>query len=92
MIQQLGLPTFFVTFTSAERLWDPFIEVLHTLHASRLNLPNKIENLQFVHITELIRIDLITCVRYYNHRTSCFCTLIAKYHYLLGYIFDFFHH
>jgi hypothetical protein len=23
MIRQIGLPTFFVTFTSAERLWDP---------------------------------------------------------------------
>jgi hypothetical protein len=54
MIQQLGPPTFFVTFTSAERLWDPFIKVLHTLHASKLNLPNKIEDLQPVHIAELI--------------------------------------
>jgi hypothetical protein len=38
MIQQLGLPTCFVIFTSTERLWDPFIKTLHTLHASRLNL------------------------------------------------------
>jgi hypothetical protein len=44
MIQQLGPPTFFVTFTSTERLWDPLIKDLHTLHASKLNLPNKIKN------------------------------------------------
>jgi len=43
MIQQLGLPMIFVTFTSTERLWDPFTEALHTLHASRLNLPNNIK-------------------------------------------------
>jgi hypothetical protein len=54
MIQQLGLLTFFVNFTYVERLWDPFIKVLHTLHASRLNLPNKIEDLQSIHILELI--------------------------------------
>jgi hypothetical protein len=72
MIQQLGLPTIFVTFKSTERLWDPFIEVLHTLHTSRLNLPNKIKNLQYVHMIELIRIDYVTCARYYNHITSCF--------------------
>jgi hypothetical protein len=34
MIGQLVLPTFFITFTSAERLWDPLIKVLHTLHAT----------------------------------------------------------
>jgi hypothetical protein len=45
MIWQLSLPTFFVTFTSAKRLWDPLIKYLHTLHASTLNPPNKIKDL-----------------------------------------------
>jgi hypothetical protein len=44
MIQQLGPPTIIVTFTSAKRLWDPLIKVLHTLHVSKLNLLNKIED------------------------------------------------
>ncbi len=42
MIRQLHLSTLFVTFTLVERLWDPFMKALHTLHASRLNIPNKI--------------------------------------------------
>jgi len=46
MIQQLGPPTFLVIFTFVERLWDSLIKVLHTLHASRLNRPNKIKDLQ----------------------------------------------
>jgi hypothetical protein len=46
MIKQLGPPTCFVTFIFTKRLWDPFIKVLYTLHASRLNLPNKIKDLQ----------------------------------------------
>jgi hypothetical protein len=54
MVRQFGLPTFSVTFTFVERLWDLFIKALHTLHASRLNLPNKIEDFQFVHRTKLI--------------------------------------
>jgi hypothetical protein len=53
MIQQLGLTTFFVTFTFIDRLWDPLINTLHTLHASKLNLSNKIKDLQFVHIAKL---------------------------------------
>jgi hypothetical protein len=90
MIRQLGPLTFFFTFLFIEKLWNVLIKVLHTLHASRLNLPNKIEDLKYVHIIELIRIDLVTCARYYDHRTSCFHKLIAKYHYLFGYILDFF--
>jgi len=89
MIQQLGLLTFFVNFTSVERLWDPLIKVLHTLHVSRLNLPNKIKDLQSIHVPELKWIDLVTCARYYNHRTSCFRKLITK-DYLFGCISNFF--
>jgi hypothetical protein len=42
MVRQLGLPTIFVTFTFVERLWDPLIKILDTLHASTLNFSNKI--------------------------------------------------
>jgi hypothetical protein len=45
MIRQLGLLTFFFIFTSIKRLWDPLIKALHTLYASKLNLPNKIKKL-----------------------------------------------
>jgi len=83
---------FFVTFTSIERLWDPLIKVLHTLHASRLNFPNKIKYLQFVPITLLIQIDLVTCAKYFDHRTSCFQKLIPKHHSVFCYISNFFHH
>jgi hypothetical protein len=43
MVHQLGLPTFIVISTSIERLWDFFNKNLHTLHASKLNLQNKIK-------------------------------------------------
>jgi hypothetical protein len=45
MIRQINLPTFFVTFRSIERLWDPLIKVLYTLHVKNLHFPNKIEDL-----------------------------------------------
>jgi len=67
MIQQLALPTFFVTFTFVEKSWDFLTKVLHTLFVSKLNLSNKIEDLQFVYIEKLIRIDPITFAKYYNH-------------------------
>jgi hypothetical protein len=72
MIRQFDLPTFFVILTYAQRLWDPFNKTLHTLHALRLNFSNKIEDLQFVYIIELIQIDPITCARYYDHKRFLF--------------------
>jgi len=83
VIRQFGLPTFFVIFTFTERLWDPFIKVFHTLHASRLIFSNKIKDLQFVCTVELIRINPVTCARYYD-KTFCFHKLITKDHYFLG--------
>jgi hypothetical protein len=59
-------------------LWDPFIKALNTLHVKKLNLPNKIEDLQSINITKLIHNDPITCARYYDHKTSCFHTLFNK--------------
>jgi hypothetical protein len=54
MIRQFNPSTFFLTFTFAKRLWDPLIKYLHTLHALRLNLLNKIKDFQSIHIAKLI--------------------------------------
>jgi hypothetical protein len=78
MIKQIGPPTIFVTFTFAKIFWDPLIKALHTLHAKKLNLPNKIEDLQSINISQMINNDPITCARYYDHKTSCFHTLFNK--------------
>jgi len=90
MIRQVGPLMFLIIFKSIERLWDALIKALHILHASKLNLLNKIKDLQSIYITKLIQIDPITCVKYYNHVTSCLCKLIAKDHYLLSILLIFF--
>jgi hypothetical protein len=70
MIRQLNLPMFFVIFTCTKRLWDPLIKALHTLHASKLYLPNKIKDLQFVHIAKFIQINSITCKVFFYGKFS----------------------
>jgi hypothetical protein len=54
------------------------------LQASRLNLPNKIKDLQSVHVIKLKQIDHITCVRYNNHRTFFSLKFITKDNHFLG--------
>ncbi len=90
MIRQIGLPTFFVTFTSAERLWDPLITTLHTLHAKKLNVPNTIENLQFIHIIKLIHNNPITCARYLIIKHHVFVYYLTKTHLFWTIIWFFF--
>jgi hypothetical protein len=36
MIQQLGPPTFFVTFTSVESKWIPLLKCLYDLNSKKL--------------------------------------------------------
>jgi hypothetical protein len=69
MIQQLGFLTSFITFNFAKTLWDHFIKALHTFHARKLNIPNKLKNLQSIHIVGLLWIDHVICARYYEHKT-----------------------
>jgi hypothetical protein len=49
---------------------------------SKLNLSNKIKDLHYVHIVKLIRINPITCARYYDHKTFSFHKLMTKNHYI----------
>jgi hypothetical protein len=73
-----------------EKLWDPFVKVLHTLHAPRLSFPNKIENFQDVHITKWIWTSLIKYVKYYDHKTLSFHKLMTKDHSFFGVISNLF--
>jgi hypothetical protein len=82
--------TFFATFTFTKRLWDLFVNILQTLYATRLNFQNKIEFFKSIHITKHIQINLITCARYYDHKTSSFCKLMMKYRYSFQFIYKFF--
>jgi hypothetical protein len=53
MIQQLE-PSTYLTLLHLLKNFTPVIKALHTLHASKLSLSYKIEDLQYVHITKLI--------------------------------------
>jgi hypothetical protein len=66
MIRQLGPPTFFITFTSAEHQWNPLVTAFIKLYKNRKNR-KKIETLEDHDIDYLIRKDPVTCTCYYKH-------------------------
>jgi hypothetical protein len=76
MIRQLGPPTFFITFTSAEHCWDPLVAIVSDLHSNRKHKKKK-DTLENNDIDYLIRKYPVTCTRYYRHRINSLRQLIC---------------
>jgi hypothetical protein len=89
MIRQLGPPTFFITFTSAEHQWPPLISTLTELYKTRQKKKHT-ETLEDHDIDFLIRKDPVTCSRYYRHRINALKHLICHDGTLFGKVVDFY--
>jgi exonuclease III len=89
MIRQLGPPTFFVTFTSAEHQWPPLVSTLTELYKTRQKQKHT-ETLEDHDIDFLIRKDPVTCSRYYRHRINALKHLICHDATLFGKVVDFY--
>jgi hypothetical protein len=76
MIRQLGPPTFFITFTSAEHCWDPLVAAVSDLHRNR-KCKKQTDTLENNDIDYLIRKDPVTCTHYYRHRINALRQLIC---------------
>ena len=89
MIWQLGRPTFFITFTSAEHCWDPLVVVVFDLHRN-MKRKKQTDTLENNGIDYLIRKDPVTCTPYYRHRINDLRQLICHDEMFFGKISDYF--
>jgi hypothetical protein len=89
MIWKLGLPTFFITFTSVEHCWDPLVVFMSNLHRNRKS-KKQTDTLENNHIDYLIRKDQTTCSRYYRHRINALRQFICHDETFFGKISDYF--
>jgi hypothetical protein len=89
MIRQLGAPTFFVTFTSAEHCWDPLVAAVFDLRRNKKR-KKETDTLKNNDIDYLIRKDPVTCTRYYRHRINALRQLICHDEMFFGKISDYF--
>jgi hypothetical protein len=72
MICQLGPPTFFVTYTSAQTRWIALMSSLHMLNKKYIYIPKNFDKLEFKHMGDLVQYDLATCAHYYDHHMAIF--------------------
>lgn len=68
MIRQLGIPTFFITLSSAETKWIQLLIILEKITNNRDLTFEEAEQLTFTQRSKLIRNDPVTCARYFDHR------------------------
>ncbi|XP_033729556.1 uncharacterized protein LOC117318706, partial [Pecten maximus] len=77
MIRQLGLPTWFMSLSSADTRWPDLLQTLATLDGTILSDEN-LESLDWKTKTNLVKKDPVTCARYFDNRVQEFITTFLK--------------
>lgn len=76
-IRQLGKPTFFLTISEGETKWPELLKTLLTLKGIPITIEeaNALSDYQKTH---LIKIDPVTCARYFNSKMSKLMMLLKE--------------
>ena len=92
MIRQLGLPTWFGSFSSADTRWIDLIKSLVELNEGKTITDYQAERLSWSQKTKLIQQDPVTCARYFDYRVQEFINTVLKSdHHPIGKVKDFFY-
>lgn len=78
MIRQLGIPTWFCSFSAAETKWNSLLKILSKQLNNRELSDEEIFELSSTDKCELIRKDPVTCSRYFHHKFQVYMQKILK--------------
>ena len=76
MIRQLGLPTLFMSLTSADTKWSDLFNILSQINCGRSLSEQDINDMSWVEVTKLGQKDPVTCVRYFDNRVQEFINTV----------------
>ena len=92
MIRQLGIPTWFCSFSAAETKWKPLLNSLSKLLNGKSLTSLQIDNLSWEEKCNLIKSDPVTCARYFQHRVNVFIKHVLKHvSHPIGQLSDYFY-
>ncbi|XP_062570615.1 uncharacterized protein LOC134232646, partial [Saccostrea cucullata] len=77
MIRQLGLPTWFISLSSADTRWQDLLKTLATLDGKTLS-QEELENLNWSEKSKLVQQDPVTCARFFDNRVQLFINTVLK--------------
>ena len=90
MIRQLGLPTWFISLSSADTRWTDLLKTLANLNGKTLT-DDELESLDWSAKSTLVKEDPVTCARFFNNRVQMFIdTVLKSHHNPLGVVVDVF--
>lgn len=78
MIRQLGIPTWFCSFSSAETKWLPLLRCLGLLIDKKDYSDTDLLNMPWLEKCRLIKSDPITCSRYFDHKVQMFINNVLR--------------
>lgn len=78
IIGQLGMPTFFATFSAAETRWLYLLALLNNKHNDHNITPAEAAKMTLMERDDLINKDPVTCARHFQYRSHLFLTNILQ--------------
>lgn len=92
MVRQLGIPTWFCSFSAADTKWTPLLICFSKLVNEKILAPNEVNSLTWEEMCILIKSDPVTYARYFDYRFQSFlvCVLKSKMN-PIGQIHDYFY-
>ncbi|XP_060573123.1 uncharacterized protein LOC132731041 [Ruditapes philippinarum] len=92
MLRQLGIPTWFMSLSSADTRWTDLLKILANLNQKDKYSDEQIENLTWEQKIKMIQSDPVTCSRFFDHRVQEFINTVLKSdHNPLGKVTDYFY-
>ncbi|KAJ8043330.1 hypothetical protein HOLleu_10365 [Holothuria leucospilota] len=82
MIRQLGIPTWFLSFSAAETRWLHLLKILGRTVNNKAFTDELVTNMNWKQKSELIQSDPVTCARHYDYMFRRFLNdfLYSLYH------------
>ncbi|XP_033756117.1 uncharacterized protein LOC117338862 [Pecten maximus] len=77
MIRQIGLPTWFMSLSSADTRWNELLKTLAVLSGTPCS-DQQIRNMTWSEKVKLVQKDPVTCSRYFDQRVQVFMNTVLK--------------
>ena len=92
MIRQLGLPTWFMSLSSADTRWPDLLKMLAKLNEGKNYSDEEIQKLTWAEKTKLIQKDPVTSSRFFDNRVQQFINIVLNSpHNPIGKVTDYFY-
>ena len=92
MIRQLGLPTWFMSLSSADTRWPDLLKMLAKLNDGKTYSDEEIQKLTWAEKTKLIQKDPVTSSRFFDNRVQQFINIVLNSpHSPIGKVTDYFY-